>query len=162
VLRRSRIPDNGLDERLAVSSDWWLYIAAVGRDGVYGSLPQVFARYRRNAGTVTEARGERGRLQRLGIEDSFLTTALAELTFPEWASQARSARGRLHYGELRHYLRLGQNDKALAFGRAARKSGLRWLIKASLWSTIGRIPGAAQRLLHLHEASASRGTGTSE
>ncbi len=53
LFRKNAIPDYGFDERLPIVSDYKLWIDLAGKDGSWGAIDGVHARYRRHAGGVT-------------------------------------------------------------------------------------------------------------
>jgi len=53
MVRRSRIPDYGFDDRLPTVSDYKLWIDCLDDDGVFGYVPRIYARYRKHSGNVS-------------------------------------------------------------------------------------------------------------
>ena len=56
MVRRSRIPTGGFDERMHLASDWKFIIDVVGGNGEWGTVQEVLSVYRRHAGNVTRLR----------------------------------------------------------------------------------------------------------
>ena len=154
MLRRGAMPPAGLDERLAVAADWWLYIETVGQFGEWGQVHGSLARYRRHGGGVTQMVGARTRLQEIGVEDTFLTLALAESRFPQFADAARDARARLQYSEMRYAIRQGVAQGALDRAAAVPVTSLRWWLRCMVLRTMLLLPGGAERFLRWHERNA--------
>lgn len=55
MVRAISIPEKGFDERMPSVSDHMLWIECVGRDGVFGFIPGIYARYRRHDHNVTSS-----------------------------------------------------------------------------------------------------------
>lgn len=154
MLRRDALPAHGLDERLPVAADWWLYIETVGLAGEWGSVPASLARYRRHGAGVTQVGAVRSLLQQLAAEDCFLTLALAEARFPAFAAAVRNSRARLAYGEMRYALRTGDLAHARAFARSVPWSEARWAARVAALRGLMLLPGKAERVVRWQDRNA--------
>ena len=70
MVRRDRLPPYGFDASLPVVSDWKLWLDIIGRDGEYGYIDGIWARYRRHSANVSRG------ISRALVHDVLLTAFL--------------------------------------------------------------------------------------
>ncbi|SDW70548.1 glycosyltransferase [Flavobacterium degerlachei] len=118
MLRRSRAPQYGFDERLPIASDWMYWVDALGNGGEIRYLDEVLGRYRRHANNVTSQNNYNGYIDHLNSCNILLTKYpyLQKIILYRYSENLRA----LRYKEKANYLnwlkasfRVGLNNKSL-------------------------------------------------
>jgi len=117
MMRRSCVPVSGVDERIAVGSDWLLWIEALALGNWQAkSFDGVLARYRRHSTNVTKS-------WHWKIEDALTTLSLVEQRWPEMASAARQRKAEICLTHaVRQFARGEYRDFAALYWRTFRLS----------------------------------------
>jgi len=113
MLRRRAIPPYGYDERARSSADAKLLLDTLGRNGAYGVVPGVLARYRRHAGSVSSPANAAA--FRAHYLDNLAYYRLVAAQYPELAERAERLRRRLLWSIAAYHLRRGEREEALPF-----------------------------------------------
>lgn len=118
MLRRSRAPQYGFDERLPIASDWMYWVDALGNGGEIRFLDEVLGRYRRHANNVTSQNNYNAYIDHLNSCNILLTKYpyLQKIILYRYSENLRA----LRYKEKANYLnwlkasfRVGLNNKSL-------------------------------------------------
>lgn len=118
MLRRSRAPQYGFDERLPIASDWMYWVDALGNGGEIRFLDEVLGRYRRHANNVTSQNNYNAYIDHLNSCNILLTKYpyLQKIILYRYSENLRA----LRYKEKANYLnwlkasfRVGLNSKSL-------------------------------------------------
>ncbi|CAH0334858.1 hypothetical protein FVB9288_00466 [Flavobacterium sp. CECT 9288] len=73
MLRRSKAPQYGFDERLPIASDWMYWVEALGNGGEIRYLDEVLGRYRRHGNNVTSQQNYNAYIDHLNSCNILLT-----------------------------------------------------------------------------------------
>jgi glycosyltransferase involved in cell wall biosynthesis len=73
MLRRSKAPQYGFDERLPIASDWMYWVDALGNGGEIRYLDEVLGRYRRHSNNVTSQQNYNAYIDHLNSCNILLT-----------------------------------------------------------------------------------------
>ena len=73
MLRRSKAPQYGFDERLPIASDWMYWVDALGNGGEIRYLDEVLGRYRRHGNNVTSQQNYNAYIDHLNSCNILLT-----------------------------------------------------------------------------------------
>lgn len=123
--RRDAAPANGFDARIAISSDWLLWVQ-IARHGRVGYIDEVLGRYRRHNANVTGRRDD--------LEESFRTLEIIREELPQYAAAVQTrwktlVSARRTNRILRGIMRLGVREETLLLLRQLRRR-LRWFREA--------------------------------
>lgn len=89
MIRKSAIGNKLFDTRLPVVSDWKMWIDVLADGGEYGYIDGLYARYRRHGGNSRLIQSDRYRA------DCYVTVALVESEYPQYANDCRVAHARV-------------------------------------------------------------------
>lgn len=73
MLRRSKSPENGFDERLPVASDWMYWVESLGNGGEILFINEVLGKYRRHNNNVTSQKNYNAHIDHLNSCNILLT-----------------------------------------------------------------------------------------
>ncbi|HEX8173178.1 MAG TPA: glycosyltransferase [Thermoanaerobaculia bacterium] len=104
VARASAIPPHGLDARVPFNSDW-LYWAEIIRNGTFGYIPEVLARYRVHGNSAMR------NLERIRA-DALLAYGILEAKYPELMPYMRRLREEFLVGSALQSLKQGDAETA--------------------------------------------------
>jgi glycosyltransferase involved in cell wall biosynthesis len=146
MLRRSAMPKGGFDARLALLSDWKLYVDTLADGGRFGAVPQVLARYRLHRNNVTHRRAAEMDKER------FLTLSLIEGERPRLARACRRGRARLLYERALREWAAGNDDAASRDFFASFRLQPIERYRSGLFAVAARLPADLQRALRMARA----------
>jgi glycosyltransferase involved in cell wall biosynthesis len=135
MVRGSAIPASGFDERLAVVSDWKLWIDCLASGGQFGYVDGVYARYRRHEGNITNAYHE------VRQDDQFVTLALVESRYPHLVSSCRRGRAELLRSAGTSAFRRGEIEFARAYFLHALRQARRPFVRPLGGILLTLLPG---------------------
>ena len=119
MVRRDCLPEGGFDERIAIYSDWKLWIDCLADGGEYGVVPGVLGRYRMRRDSLSHRRSTDPEFERLLLEDGLLLFTATEARHPGYAGALRRARAALYGRHSWYVLRRGETREARVFARRA-------------------------------------------
>ncbi len=115
VLRTSKIPRKGFDNRMPIVSDWILYINTLANGGTVEYIDEVLGRHRRHSGNITKIRKD------YNNEIDLLNTCnIAMLNYPQYAKEAL-----YRYSEILATMRFRDEGKYLHFLKLSLKVNFR-------------------------------------
>jgi glycosyltransferase involved in cell wall biosynthesis len=132
MIRSSRCPPLGFDERLRFTNDW-LFDIEVFRGGHCVALDEVLVRYRRHADNFT-TRAERSGAS---YEEGLMAMAIVTARYPSLQRRARTMSAAIMLGQARRRAAARAWREAVHFAAAALGSG-------GLWGLAG-VAGAVSR-----------------
>jgi glycosyltransferase involved in cell wall biosynthesis len=120
MVRRDRIPSYGFDERLPTAADQLLWFDVIGRDGNFGGVDGIFARYRRHSGNAHLD------VDRNCLDNELMLRLLRE-RYPEFTREINFADAHLSYVFGAMLMRQGRKTEARSkLLRALRHRPLAW------------------------------------
>jgi glycosyltransferase involved in cell wall biosynthesis len=119
MLRAAAMPAYGYDERVAIISDWKLWIDCLAGGGYFGYVEGIYARYRRHAQSLTARIGLDREAQQASLRDHLLVLDLVEADHPELAQSCNYARASVYRWQASYHLVTGN-----------RRAAFRWLIRS--------------------------------
>ena len=118
MIRSSRCPDGGFDERLTFTNDW-LFDIEVFRHGRCIAIDDVLVRYRRHSDNFTT----RAEMSGVSYEEGLMAMAIVTARYPELQRRARTVSAAIMLGQARRHAGRREWRGALRYGAAAYGAG---------------------------------------
>jgi glycosyltransferase involved in cell wall biosynthesis len=134
MIRRQGLPSAGFDERIAIRSDWKLWIDCLAEGGEYGTVPGVYSRYRVHDTSLSRRAGHDPQMEQIAFEDGLLILSSVEVRHPMYMSAVRRQRSDMYARRSWQAQRRGVFPEARQHARRALRESLRgsWLAWLSL------------------------------
>lgn len=132
MVRTSVMPGYGYDDRIPLASDWKFFVDCVARGGVFGQVPEVYARYRSWPGNVSRRREQMW-------SDVFTTLDIVAEEYPWLADACEEYRGTALQSQANEMLAAGAFSGArerLVYSARFKP----WSARRFAWLTIGALP----------------------